>query len=182
LKLSNEITFLKDSFIIDKSCYCRPVDLSILSCSLNHLTSFGLHSLLRYEDRNSMTFSIESRVPFLDFRLVEFCLQQADKYKIRYGIRKYLLRESLKELLPNKIYKRNDKNGFLSPQEIWTRRNMSFFISELDRAIALNRVIFEDDAFKKISDLLKKNNREAVYIAWKIICFNKWMEVFKVRL
>jgi len=182
LKISNKIKFIKDSFLTDENSYCRPQDKTIVTCSLNHMTSYGLHSLLRYEDRNSMAFSIESRVPFLDFRLVEFCLQLDDKYKIKYSIRKYLLRESLKELLPNKIYKRNDKNGFLSPQELWTRKNISFFNDELDRAISSNKLVFEETALKKIRDLLKRNDKEAMFVAWKIICFNKWMEVFKVAI
>lgn len=80
-----------------------------------------LEHLLKWEDLNSMHFSLEARVPFLDYRLVEKTLASADTWAIRKGITKYILRESMKGILPEKIRMRNDKMGFGTPQDEWFR-------------------------------------------------------------
>ncbi|MBK6586666.1 MAG: hypothetical protein IPG26_07605 [Coprothermobacter sp.] len=66
------------------------------------LDKYSVPVLTRYEDRNSMANSIEVRNPFLDHRLVNFCLSLPENYKIRNGWSKFILRESMKEL-PNEI-------------------------------------------------------------------------------
>ena len=82
----------------------------------------SLPHLLHYEDRNSMAFSIESRVPFLDHRLVEFAFSLNDSDKINQGETKYILRQSLQSILPPKIINRKDKKGFVTPGEVkWLR-------------------------------------------------------------
>lgn len=78
-----------------------------------------LPQLLRYEDRNSMAFSIEARVPFLDYRLVELVFGLPDDYLIHNGWSKWLLRESMAGILPETIRQRRDKMGFVTPQEQW---------------------------------------------------------------
>lgn len=83
--------------------------------SLRFIESTILPFILHSEDRLSMAFGIESRVPFLDHRLVEFCLSLPDDFKIKNGIRKRLLREALREELPEKVYRRYDKIGFETP-------------------------------------------------------------------
>jgi len=158
--------------------YHRPKDSSIRTTSFNHLNGYGLHSLLRYEDKNSMTFSIESRVPFLDYRLVDFGISLPENLKINKGIRKYILRESFKDILPNKIYKRYDKFGFLTPQEVWTKSNAIFFKNELTKAIENCKSIFTDDILESYDKNI--SNKEYVYFIWRIVCFNKWVEVYKV--
>lgn len=82
------------------------------------LMTTTLPTLLHYEDRNSMAFSIESRVPFLDHRLVEYGFSLPVDFRIRPGKTKYILREALKEYLPHSIYDRRDKKGFVTPGEI----------------------------------------------------------------
>lgn len=81
----------------------------------------SLPHLLRYEDRNSMAFSIESRVPFLDHRLVEFVFQHAPHLRIRDGWTKWLHRQAMDGLLPDAIAWRSDKVGFETPEVAWQR-------------------------------------------------------------
>lgn len=76
------------------------------------LTSYILPSLLRYEDRNAMKFSIESRTPFLDYRLVKMLFETEGIYKIHNGWSKWLLRNSMNGRLPDGITWRRDKKGF----------------------------------------------------------------------
>ena len=80
----------------------------------------GLRELLRYEDRNSMAFSIESRVPFLTPALAEFALGMPDDYLIAPdGTGKLVLRRSLRGLVPDPILERRDKIGFATPEAAW---------------------------------------------------------------
>lgn len=69
----------------------------------------GLPELLHYEDRDSMAHSIESRVPFLDYKLVEESFSMPLEHKIKDGKTKYVLREGLKDVLPEKGYNRTTK-------------------------------------------------------------------------
>lgn len=81
---------------------------------------FGLINLLRYEDRNSMRFSIEARTPFADsLKLIEYVFSLPSTYKIHNGFSKYILRESMKGIVPNEILNRSDKIGFQTPQQKW---------------------------------------------------------------
>ncbi len=81
----------------------------------------SLPHLLRYEDRNSMAFSIEARVPFLDHRLVEFVFQHAGHLRIQRGWTKWVHRQAMEGLLPDAIAWRSDKVGFETPEVAWQR-------------------------------------------------------------
>ncbi len=81
--------------------------------------SQDLPPLLRYEDRNSMAFGIEARVPFLDVRLVEMAVRLPDRLRIDRGVTKMVLRHAMMGRLPEAIAKRRDKLGFAAPQHAW---------------------------------------------------------------
>lgn len=95
---------------------------SLQDALLNHF-EYKLEHLLKWEDRNSMWFSIEARVPFLDYRLVEKTMATSSDMIIKKGMTKHLLRESMKGILPEKIRLRRDKMGFGTPQDEWFRTN-----------------------------------------------------------
>jgi asparagine synthase (glutamine-hydrolysing) len=80
-----------------------------------------LPSLLRYEDRNSMAFSIETRLPFLDYRLVEFVFSLPDGALLDGGTSKAILRRSLSDRIPRAVLERRDKMGFETPADVWLR-------------------------------------------------------------
>lgn len=82
-----------------------------------YLTKYSLPSLLRYEDKNSMWFSIESRVPFLDHRLVEFALALPSEHLIDGRWTKRILRESVRDIVPAEVIDRKDKIGFGNPED-----------------------------------------------------------------
>jgi asparagine synthase (glutamine-hydrolysing) len=90
-----------------------------------HFNTFthGLEELLRYADRNSMAHGREVRLPFLNHKLVEFLFSLPSNYKIRKGRTKWLLREAMKEKLPDGIVWRTDKVGFEPPQKKWMQHN-----------------------------------------------------------
>ena len=72
-----------------------------------------------------MAFSIESRVPFLDYRIVEFAIALNGKYKIRNQWTKWIIRKACKEYLPKEIARRKNKMGFPAPFDRWLREGSS---------------------------------------------------------
>jgi asparagine synthase (glutamine-hydrolysing) len=80
-----------------------------------------LPSLLRYEDRNSMAHSIETRLPFLDYRLVEFAFALPDEQKLDGVVGKALERRAFAGRLPQRVLDRRDKMGFETPTDVWLR-------------------------------------------------------------
>lgn len=139
---------------------------------------YGLQDLLRYEDRNSMAFSIESRVPFLDHRIVEFCIALDNDWKIRQGWTKYILRKSTEPLLDAEVTWRKDKMGFVTPQKNWKEKSTK----QLDELV--NNCPIPDFINRNyLANLCSEPVSDATHLSefWRIISFLKWTEVFKVR-
>lgn len=90
---------------------------------LRTLETTSLPHLLRYADRNSMAFSIESRVPFLTTPLVEFCLGLPDEFLIsKDGTSKAVFRAAMRGIVPDAILDRKDKIGFEAPEAQWFKQ------------------------------------------------------------
>ena len=86
----------------------------------NMLTRHGLPGLLRHGDRNSMRFSIESRVPFLTLEQVELTLSLPERYLVSdTGETKHVFRRAMKGIVPDEILSRKDKIGFEPPEKEW---------------------------------------------------------------
>lgn len=88
------------------------------------LTEKGLRALLHYEDRNSMAFGIEARLPFLDYRVVEYLYRLDTRHKIRQAWTKAVLREAMEGILPEEVRWRIDKMGFVTPEDQWLRTSL----------------------------------------------------------
>ncbi len=87
---------------------------------LKRVTNCALPHLLRYEDRNSMHFSIESRVPFLTPEFAEFAISVPEEHSLTPdGTRKALFREAMRGIAPDSILNRRDKIGFATPEKAW---------------------------------------------------------------
>ena len=97
------------------------------------ITKFSLPVLLRYEDKNSMAFSVEARVPFVDHVFAEYVAAMPINQKLRDGWTKFVLRQGLKDLLPESIRKRKSKMGFTTPEQVWFRAELS---REVERVFA----------------------------------------------
>jgi asparagine synthase (glutamine-hydrolysing) len=95
------------------------------------LTRSSVPALLHYEDRNSMAHSIESRVPFLDHELGEFLVNCPAGLKLRHGWTKWILRQSLQGILPEKVRLRRDKMWFPAPQNRWMKEGMRGGVEKL---------------------------------------------------
>jgi asparagine synthase (glutamine-hydrolysing) len=89
------------------------------------ITMFSLPVLLRYEDKNAMAFSVESRVPFVDHVLLEEVARLPLNQKLRRGWTKFVMREALRGVLPESVRLRRDKIGFVTPEEVWFRGELA---------------------------------------------------------
>lgn len=147
-------------------------------CYSRFLTT-NLPALLHWEDRNSMAFSIESRVPFLDYRLVEFSLSLPPGYKIRDGITKKVLRDAMRDYLPEKILNRSDKIGFAIPEEEWMRQQPDIWRKALEQAIANSHGLVKSVALEHFDEFVRGERPFSQHI-WRAICLGTWMRIFTV--
>lgn len=92
-----------------------------LNMGLARHFQYKLEHLLRTEDRNSMAFSLETRLPYLDYRLVEFLLGLPDAHKLRRGETKVLQKRAVGRYSLPEIVGRKDKIGFAAPGDVWLR-------------------------------------------------------------
>jgi asparagine synthase (glutamine-hydrolysing) len=140
-----------------------------------------LPQLLHYEDRNSMAHSIESRVPFLDYRLVEFNLGLRPGVKIANGWTKMLLRHAMIDILPENIRMRADKIGFATAEKQWMKANPSVFRQLLIDGIDSSKGILDDAALKKFDKMIEGKEKFSSF-SWRVIVFGRWMKMFNVHI
>ena len=146
------------------------------------LISNNVSMLLHWEDRDSMAHSIESRVPFLDYRLVEFLMSMPYDYKIKNGITKLIMRNGLKDILPHKINNRMSKLGFVTPEEIWVKENPELFRCKLIEAVDQSLGVLNKSIVLTMFDEIIAGQRSFDFWMWRLISFGNWMQVFKVKV
>jgi len=135
----------------------------------------NLPTLLRYEDRNSMAFSIEARVPFLDHRLVEFAFSMSADAHIRDGWSKVLIRDAMKGQLPEEIRLRRDKEGYTTPHDRWLRELTpqinELFSDEVRSGAYLSRQALEQLQSPQAGDIQG---------VWRLINLESWLRAFEL--
>lgn len=155
---------------------------SIRALSYAQVTATNLPMLLHWEDRNSMAHSVEARVPFLDYRLVEFTLGLPDEFKLSAGITKRVLREAMVGLLPVDIQNRKDKMGFLTAEQEWmTKQCPAVFKKYVEEAIAATAGILTNNAHEQANAVID-NKKPFSYLPWRVISFGNWVKRFNVVL
>lgn len=137
-----------------------------------------LPSLLRYEDRNSMAHSIEARLPFLDYRLVEFAFSLAPEAKIRHGETKAVLRDAMRGIVPDAILARRDKVGYDTPVDIWFRRRFRGDVEGLLlSARTRERGIFDETQLRARLGLFF-GGRPMPHQVWRWVMLEMWFRTF----
>lgn len=114
---------------LDKSRMNLSAMVSLKQRQIDDIKHFSVPALCHYEDRNSMAHSLEIRLPFLDYRLVNFSINLSNEYKIDKGVNKRILRDSITEL-PRSIANRFDKKGFNVDEK---GQSSSYFISYFEK-------------------------------------------------
>lgn len=104
------------------SCACKSGD-EITQMCLDQTLVYSIPQLCHNEDSNSMDFSVEVRMPFLDYRIVEFALALDSSYKIKGAWQKWIIRKALKPYLPVKVRRRRNKMGYPAPFFRWLKES-----------------------------------------------------------
>jgi asparagine synthase (glutamine-hydrolysing) len=154
---------------------------SVRDMSTAQVANSTLQMLLHWEDRNSMAHSVEARVPFLDHRLVEFVLGLPDDYKLSGGTTKLVLREALRDVLPERVRMRVDKLGFVTPEEVWLREQRpDLFRKALRAAVDISGGMIKDDVLTLLEQMIE-GRQPFSHLIWRVISFGSWMKVFSLR-
>ncbi len=124
---------------------------SLKKRQIDDIYKWSLPSILRTEDRNSMGYSIESRLPFMDYRLVELCIALPTRLKIKNGYNKWIMRKASKGLVTETIRKSRFKRGFDVFQD-WVSNGLGETIREriLDNKFKLQPFIKENISIENI--------------------------------
>ena len=146
------------------------------------LTTTNLTALLHYEDRNAMAFSIESRVPYLDVRLVEYIASLPLDQKIRNGMTKHVLRRAIKGLVPEPVRCRTDKMGFVTPEEVWMKEELRPFVLEVFISAAFHaRPYWDADAVTKNYLAFLAGKSAYSPEIFRVFCAELWLQMFFVQ-
>ncbi|MSQ61115.1 MAG: asparagine synthase (glutamine-hydrolyzing) [Dehalococcoidia bacterium] len=143
------------------------------------LMTTSLPELLRYADRNSMAFSREVRLPFLDHRLVEFVLGLPAEDLIGGAVTKKILRRAMRGLVPDKILDRRDKVGFAPPQERWLRGPLAGWLNETLGAAEQRTDIFDAEGVRAVRTEFHAGGPDT--LAWRIASTETWFQHFLDR-
>lgn len=141
-----------------------------LEAQLMDITKTNLPQLLRYEDRNSMRHSIETRLPFLDYRLVEFGLGLPFELKVQPHRQKAVLRDSMRGVVPATILSRRDKIGFAAPDRVWEPHFDALWKDHVLRSKALQEIL--------PGVILRPPQALAPSARWKLINLAIWFETY----
>lgn len=148
--------------------------ISLPDRQIEDIQQWSLPTLLRYEDRNSMGYGIETRLPFMDYRLIEFALALPARLKIANGYGKWILRGAAKGLVPDTVRLNRKKRGFDVTQN-WITQGIGASLrgSIFDHATALQGALktggeldtlLSDESLARDPDLLD----EALLLAWLV--------------
>ena len=139
----------------------------------------SLPSLLRYEDKNTMRFSLEGRVPFLDKEVVKFLFSLSDESIIKNGWNKRILRDAMDGLLPDVINRRRNKIGFTTPESEWFIRLKNRFYNIFMSSEFANRPYFnQDEVIKAFEGYIQGKNDTSSLLFWRLLNIELWLREF----
>jgi asparagine synthase (glutamine-hydrolysing) len=131
--------------------------------------------LLTKVDRASMRYSLETRVPYLDHRIVEFALNIDPSLKYRNGISKYILKQILYNYIPERFFAR-PKQGFAIPLNIWLSKELGWLITDyLSKAVVEKYGIVK---YEEVERMKKEFHHGSNYLynrIWLLIVLHKWL-------
>lgn len=177
--LSNGKSFAGNEFVLSKSrrdIFNEMVAASSLETNrLSNLWNISLPSLLRYEDKNSMAFSVEARLPFLDHRLVEYIFSIPQDLLIKNGWTKHVLRESMRKKIPEDIRMRKGKLAFSVPQKKWLESIKAEIVKTFEDDFRSGNFVDK----QKVIQLIKNGNYNDKLI-FRAFNLERWMKVFSL--
>ena len=143
----------------------------------------GLPHLLRYDDRNSMAFSIESRVPFLTPELAQLILNLPEEYVVSdRGESKSVFRDAMRGMVPDAILDRQDKIGFTTPTA-WLRELEPWVERVLSSDVARNVGVLNVDTLRTGQREMLANRSQSVRTGlWRALNLVEWARIYEVTI
>lgn len=143
------------------------------------LTRRGLPALLRHGDRNSMRFSIESRVPFLTREMAEFALSLPEHFLIdAAGRTKSVFKQAMRGIVPDTILDRRDKVGFATPEKRWLSELRPWVEETLDEADAVS--CLDKQAMIRTWNEVLEGRRAFDWQIWRWLNLIRWSKAFNL--
>jgi asparagine synthase (glutamine-hydrolysing) len=162
-------------FSLFQNTFNNPNTLSYYNKMVNFDLRANLPALLQVEDRVSMAVSLESRVPFLDYRIVELVARMPPAVKFRGAEMKYILKKAAQDILPQRILERKDKMGFPVPLHLWARNRLRGFIQDILLSPACrDRGLFNPDYVRTLVDREEEFGRRL----WGLLNLELWFNTF----
>ena len=152
------------------------------------ISQIHLPRLLKWDDRNSMAFSIEGRYPFFDFRLVEAALQVPAGMNFHAGWNKYTMRKALGHLLPADVQWRRSKIGFVTPQSVWLNTVLKPILLHWAQnpSKSLNAFVDDKELYLLAQNLLASGKihsmDERQHLLFRLFVLDRWLQVYRVSI
>ena len=137
--------------------------------------STNLPLLLRYEDKNSMRHSIETRLPFIDYKTLETALSINSKHKVHDGWSKFILRQSVIGVIPQEAIWRKNKLGFNPPESSWFNE----ISNDMETAVRNSSILSEICNMKK---LMSKYSKMHNHLKWRLYNIAMWEKIYDVKI
>jgi len=142
------------------------------------LVQDSLPQLLRYADRNAMAFSRETRLPFLDYDLVDFVARLPEPAIVGDGWQKLILRRAGEGLVPREVLWRADKMGYAAPLDRWLRDGMkSWAHDRLFNGPIAELSVYDRTAIQRLWDEHQSESAERSWALWRWISLNEWLSL-----
>ena len=174
-------TVLNPEFATEFSCPFEWTNSSRNLSATENQSFFDIQSYLREDllakvDRSSMKYSLEVRVPLLDYSIVEFALNVNENLKIHNGVQKYLLKQVLYDYVPAHLFDR-PKWGFSIPLCEWLHKDLQYLIDDyLNKNLIGEIGIFEPKQVQKLVRKFKNGHNDYLYNRiWQMILVQKFM-------
>jgi asparagine synthase (glutamine-hydrolysing) len=153
----------------------------INNLSYHFITNLTIPALLHYEDRSSMAHSIESRVPFLDYRLVEFGVNLPKKHLAYKDTSRPLYRKALSEYLPSEIVNRKDKLGYPTPFTVWSRTILKNYITDIlgSNSAELYNYVDKNYLNKILKEHYSAKKKDYSWDIWRFLSFSLFLKLHK---
>ena len=140
------------------------------------LSVSALPEYLLYEDRISMHFSLEARLPFLDYRIVELAFSMPSNFKFKNGINKRILRSAVQNEIPPSVYHRKDKMGFAFPQKLWQETTLSKWIKDVILSEDHSGLLNDTEIKKAYQQYECGRGDSTLWDWWRVFCFKFWYQ------
>ena len=137
-------------------------------------TTTQLPEFLRYADRNSMAFSREVRLPFLDHRLVEYCFGLPPDLLLHRAVTKVILREAMRGIVPDEILDRKDKLAYAPPQRQWNRSILRPWLERMLAGAERRCEVFNPQMVAQVREEMRKDRGEP--LVWRIASTEAWFQ------